>query len=313
MRALRDAATALAILAGTVGGVAAATMGLSALMIPAAATAVATATPVPSFDLAAAPTAIGGRLEVTGDRSGTLLFESASGLGGRHQVQEDGSILILPDSAPELSGPDGNITFERDTGEVTLIEFDDLSLYLDPGECTVTEGAINQEAGLMAALVECPDIADIRGNAVVSVAGVVALPIEIVRGRAGLPQSGGTVEVGGTRLTLDETVIFLDQAPDDDGRITAGAFTEDGGMAVEYDPDAERFYLTQVSVGDLYAVASAPCPIMAQDLGRLSDTTRVVRMQIDCTEWIDAEGDLVTVTGTVVADVIQGLTEVLQP
>ena len=313
MSGLRDVATAVAILAGTVGGVAAATMGLTALIIPASATGVATATPVPTFDLAVAPTAIGGQLAVSGDRSGTLLFESASGIGGRHQAGEDGTILILPDTPPALSGPDGRITFERDTGDVTLIEFDDLSLYLDPGECLITEGAINEEAGLMAALVECPDIADVRGDGVVSVAGVVALPIEIVRGRAGLPQSGGTVEVGGTPLTLDETVLFLDTAPDDDGRITAGTFTEDGGMAFEYDPAAERFYLTQVSVGDLYAVASEPCPITAHDLGRLSDTTTVVRMEIDCTDWADAEGDLVTVAGTVVADVIQGLADNLEP
>jgi hypothetical protein len=36
-------------------------------------------------------------------------------------------------------------------------------------------------------------------------------------------------------------------------------------------------------------------------------------MEIECTDMADGEGDLVTVTGTVVADVIQGLVETLDP
>lgn len=317
MRVMRNAATAIAILAGTVGGVAAATMGLSALLIPASATAVATATPVPSFELAVAPTAIGGRLEVTGDRTGTMTLDEAAGIGGRHEVREGGGVVILPASDAVLSGPDGRVTFRRESGEVARIEFDDLSIYLDPGDCTVTEGAINAEQELMAALIECPNVADVRGRGVVSIAGVVALPIEALRGRDGLPETGGRLELVGTSdatsATLDEAEIFLDVPPDEDGRVTAGAFTEAGGVAVEYDPEAEQFYLTQVSAGESYATGSEPCPITARDLGRISETTSVVRMQFDCLDWIGAEGDVVAVSGTIVVDVIEGLVDVLHP
>lgn len=43
-----------------------------------------------------------------------------------------------------------------------------LSFFLDPGQCTVTHGEVNgevnQETGLMAALIECREIADVRGQ-----------------------------------------------------------------------------------------------------------------------------------------------------
>lgn len=303
----------LVILAATIGGVAAATLGLTAIMIPAAATGEATPTPQPSFDLAVAPTAIGGILEVSGDRSGTMLLDTASGMSGRYELREDGLVSIFPASDAALSGPDGRITFERHTGEVTVIEYGGLSFYLDPGECTVTEGAVNEQAGLMTALVECPEIADIRGNGVVSVAGVVAMPIETLRGRAGLPVSGGSLEIGESSLTFDEAEIVLDGEPGENGRITTGSFTEEGGMAFEYDPDAEQLYLTTVSVDDLYAVASEACPIASHELGRINQTTTVLRLEIECTDFTDGVGDRVTVTGTIVADVIEGLTEVLEP
>lgn len=323
MTGLRDVITALAILAGTVGGVAVATMGLTALMIPASVTAVATPTPVPTFDLDTAPTAIGGSLEVTGDRTGTMTLDEARGVGSRYEAREDGGVSIRPVQQAELRGPEGHIRFDRDDGSVTQIEFEELTFYLDPGECAVTLGAGHPDNGLMAALVECLDIADIRDKGVVSITGIVSLPGEVLRGRGGLPESGGVLELASesvgsgeaeiTSVNLDEADIFLDHGPDEDGRIRWGTFTEVGGMAVEYDPEAEQFYVTQVSAGDSYAVTSEPCPVTTQDLGQISDSVRVVQMELDCAGWTDAEGDPVTVSGTIVVDVIQGFTDVVQP
>lgn len=323
MRGLREWATALGILAGTVGGVAAVTIGLTALMIPASATAVARPTPAQTFDLDTAPTVIGGSMEVTGDRVGTLALDESTGIGSRYQVRDDGGVSVRPAQQAELRGPEGHIRFDRDDGSVTQIDFDDLTFYLDPGECAVTLGAAHPDNGLMAALVECLDIADIRDNGVVSIAGIVALPAEVLRGRGGLPGSGGVLELASesmdpgeehvTSASLEEAEIFLDVPPGEDGRVTAGSFTEDGGVAVEYDPEAERFYLTQVSAGDLYATMSHPCPVTTQDLGRISDTLRVVRMDFECAGWTDPEGDPVTVSGTIVVDVIQGYMDVTDP
>ena len=36
-------------------------------------------------------------------------------------------------------------------------------------------------------------------------------------------------------------------------------------------------------------------------------------MEFECAEWTDPEGDPVSVSGTIVADVIQGFAEQLQP
>lgn len=324
MRAVRQWGTALGILAGTIGGVAVVTMGLTALMIPASATAVATPTPVPSLDLAVAPTAIGGRLEVTGDRVGTLALDEATGTDTRYQVREDGLVSVRPPQEVELRGPDAHIRFDRDDGSVTQIDVEDLTFYLDPGECTVTLGAAHPENGLMAALIECPDIVDIRGNGAVSITGIVALPVEVLRGRGGLPESGGVVELasesvepGEVEITsgaMEEAELFLDVPPGDDGRITAGSFTENGGgIAVEYDPETGRFYTTQVSAGDVYALAAEPCPVTTQELGHISETVRVIHMEFDCAGWTDVGGDPVTVSGEVVVDVIQGFMDEVTP
>jgi hypothetical protein len=292
-------------------------MGIIALVVPAAVTVGDPATPEPTFDIGVAPSAIGGRLTVSGDRSGAMELDTATGIGGRYQVEGD-DVIIAPAAEPVLSGPNGRVAFDRDTGDVKLIEFEDLALYLDPGACTVTEGATNEAAGLMAALVDCPDVADVRGRGEVTITGVLALPIEVIRGRGDLPPSGGTVVVvledevdRGEELsiTFDEAELFLDGEPDDDGLITAGSFTEQGGLAVEYDPAAEDFYLVQVSVGDYYALTSEPCPIATQDLGRISETTRVVRLEIDCAEMTDVDGQTVSVAGTIVADLVEGLLE----
>ncbi|HEX2765478.1 MAG TPA: hypothetical protein VHR55_02400 [Candidatus Limnocylindria bacterium] len=317
MTALRDAAGGLAILVGTIAGVGVATIAIVALVTPAAVTTADSASPAPSFDVAVAPTAIGGRLDISGDRTGTMELDEAQGIGGgRYQVEGD-SITIGPATDPILTGPNGRIVFDRDTGDITLIEFDDLALYLDPDECTITEGAINEGAGLMAALVECRDVADVRARGVIDVVGVVALPVQTLRGRAGLPRSGGTLELGSahpedgpeTSVILDRVELFVGGEPREDGRVTSGAFTEHGGVAVEYDPVADQFWLTQLSAGDYYAITSEPCPIAARDLGRISSTTRVVELDIDCSEMTDAEGERLVVTGTIVADVIQLGTE----
>ncbi len=320
MRVLREWGTGLGILAGTVGGVAVMTMALTALMIPASATAVATPTPVPTFDLDTAPTAIGGSLRVTGDRTGTMALDEAVGTGPRVQAREEGGFSSRPAADVELRGPDARVQFDRNDGSVTQIGFEDMAFYLDPGECTVTMGAAHPQNGLMTAMVECTDIADIRDKGVVSIAGIVALPVEVLRGRAGIPESGGEVtltpesvgpgEPQVTMVTLEEAELFLDVPPGEDGRITSGGFTEAGGFAVEYDPEAEIFYLTQVSAGDLYAVATDPCPVTTGELGRISDTVRVVRMEFDCADWRDVEGDPVAVSGSIVADIIEGLMEV---
>lgn len=312
MNLLRGAAGGLAILAATVGGVAAVAFALGAWITPGASLAEPTPTPPPSFDLSVAPEAVGGSVEVSGDRSGTMTFDTATGIGGRFELQEDGSVRIRDANAPiELSGSAGHIRL-RDSGEVTHIAYDGLSIFVDPGECAVTPGAVNEATGLMAALVECSDVADVRGQAVISVAGVVALPAETLLGRGELPSTGGTVEVDGTAITFDEADIFLDGEPvEETGRIQWAMFDGDSasGVLFEYDPEADRLFLGGAFSEETYAGLQEPCPIAAEELGRINDYTTVMRLDIDCTNVALEGGGTGSVTGSIVADVIQGYTE----
>jgi hypothetical protein len=290
------------------------TFGLAAGLAPSPISAEPSATPEPTFDLGIAPLAIGGRLEVRGDREGTLVLDEATGIGPRYAPMEDGGVSIRPAEDLMLRGPEGRITFDREAVAVTQIDFEELSFYLDLDDCVVTPGAVNPATDLMAGLVECNDIVDIRGNGTVSIAGVVALPAPVLRGRGDLPPTGGTLDIGGEAMTFPDVEIFLGSEPDPDGRIRWGHFTDNAGLdnagfAFEYDPDADRFYLIQVSIGEMYAVASEPCPITADELGRIDDTTTVVRFEIECTDLVDAEGEPMPVAGTLVADVIEGFVE----
>lgn len=315
MNLMRGAAGGLAILAATVGAVAAVAFALGAWIAPTASLAEPTPTPEPTFDLAVAPDAVGGSLEISGDRSGTLTLDTAIGTGGRFELQDDGSVMIRDAAAPiELRGRTGHIRFDRDTGQVTHIAYDGLSIFLDSGECAVTLGAVDEATGLMAALVECPDIADVRDQAVISVAGVIALPAEALRGRGDLPPTGGSIEINGRTMTFDDLDIFLDGEPDEEtGRIQWGAFDADSasGISLEYDPEAGLFFFNGAFSEETYAALQEPCPVAAEELGALNDYTTVTRLDIECTVVAVEGGGTGSVTGSIVADVIRGYTETL--
>jgi len=307
MNLMRGTVGGLAILAATVGGVAAVAFALGAWIAPAASLAEPTPTPEPTFDLAVAPEAIGGRMEITGDRTGSMVLDTVSGIGRNR----------MPDSAAyepmELRGADGHLRFDRDSGQVIHIAYDGLSIYLDPGQCEITHGAVKEATGLMAALIECPDIADVRGQGVISVVGVVALPADALRGRGDLPPTGGSVEVDGSTITFDEAEIVLDGEPlEETGRIHEGIVTDDGAsvISLEYDADADRLFVNGVLSNDEYAAFDEPCPIAVEELGRINDYTTAVRLEIDCID-VAVPGGTRSVTGSVVADVIQGFTDTL--
>jgi len=315
MNLMRNAAGGLAILAATVGGVAAVAFALGAWIAPAASLAEPTPTPEPTFDLAVAPDAIGGSLEITGDRTGSMMLDTSTGTGGRREIRDDGAVVVMPgEDTVQLSGVDGHIRLDARTGTVMHIAYDGLSIYLDPGQCTVTHGAINQANELMAALIECSDIADVRGQGVISVAGVVALPADALRGRGDLPPTGGIVDLEGTMITFDDAEIFLDGEPlQETGRIQWGIFTADraSGILVEYESEPDRLFLRGAHSNDEDASLEEPCPIAAEKLGRINEYTRVMRLEIDCIDVAVAGGGTTSVTGTIVAEVIQGYTDTL--
>lgn len=315
MNQMRGAGGGFAILAATVGGVAAVAFALGALIVPAASLAEPTPTPEPTFDLAVAPDAVGGSLEISGDRSGTMTLDTATGIGGRFELLEDGNVRIRDANAPiELSGPAGHIRLGSDSGEVTHIAYDGLSIFLDAGECAITPGAVDEATGLMAALVECPDVADLRGQGVITVAGIIALPAETLLGRGELPPTGGSLDVDGTTITFEDADIFLDGEPfEETGRIGWGMFDADSGsgISLEYDPEADQFFLGGAFSEETYAGLEEPCPIVTEELGSINDYTTVMRLDIDCTDVALEGGGTGSVTGSIVADVIQGYTDTI--
>lgn len=312
MTSLGDLARASAILGAMVGGVAAFTFGLSTALTPATGLAEPTPTQEATFDLEIPPTVIGGRLEFTGDRSGTMALESASGLGGRYEIESGGGVVVLPEEEVALRGPDGRLRFQPRTHEITRIEYDGLSLWVDPGQCTLTLGAVSDETGLMSALVQCAELDDIRDQGTVSVRGVVSLPADVLRGRGDMPPTGGTIEVGTRSITFGEAEIFLDGEPDEEtNRIHWGIFTEDrtSGIHLQYDEQAVQYFLHLLTVGDEAAILADPCPLEAEELGRINGYTTTVRLTFECNDIPGPWEDPVSVTGSLVADVISGLVE----
>lgn len=319
MNLVRGAAGGLAILAATVGGVAAVAFALGAWITPGASLVEPTPTPQPTFDLAVPPDVIGGSLEISGDRSGTMTLDTASGIG----------LERMPNSgayAPtELQGPAGHIRFDRDTGRITHIAYHDLSIFLDPDECTVTHGAVNEATDLMVALVECADITDIRGQAVVSLTGVIALRTHALLGRGDLPRTGGSVELDGSAYDFGEVEISLDgeqhpsaldpaaTQPQETGRIREGIIAVDTAVTIvlEYDPATDRFFVSGFTSGFDYAEFVELCPVGVHELGGLNDFTTVMRLDIECADVAVSGGGTRSVSGSIVVDVIQGWTETI--
>jgi len=122
------------------------------------------------------------------------------------------------------------------------------------------------------------------------------------------------VAVDGSTITLDEAEIFLDGEPlEETGRIQWGMIDADraSGILLEYDPGADRWFLREAFSNDDYATLEEPCPMAADELGRINDYTAVARLEIDCTDVAVVGGGTASVTGTIVADVIQGFTDTL--
>lgn len=298
---LRDAVLALATLAVLVGGVAAVTMGIIGVVVPAS----AVEDSEPTFALDVAPDAIGGELVVSGDRQGTVTLDSATG-----------AAVGIGDLRPDvvLGGEGGRIQLARDTGEIVRVDVQDLSFYPDDGQCTLTAGALNEESGLMSALLECADLVDIRGGGTVSVAGVIAAPASAIRGRGDLPQTGGNVDVDGTAIAFENATLFLNPdavQPEPSDRIQTALFTNPlasevvSGIFLEVDLEEDRYWLGGLVVGDESSILSTPCPLGVDELGRIDGETTVVRLTIDCPD-AEIPGDRTgSVTGDVVVDVLE--------
>src|SRR5690606_37802010 len=96
------------------------------------------------------PTALGGQLTVTGAREGTIVLDHMA----------NGPSFGLGNSKTRIFFQGGPLA-------VTQLDHDGLSFFLEPEECQFTVSQSNEQAGLAAVAVSCPQLVDIRGNGTV--------------------------------------------------------------------------------------------------------------------------------------------------
>jgi hypothetical protein len=301
-----DAARSAVILAGAGALLVLTTLALSGLLAPQRGGPISTLpTDAPALELGAEPTAIGGRLTITGARDGLMTIASANSDQG-FDVNDEGTGVQFERGEVIVTGPDGEVVLSPASGEVTRVEYDDLSFYLDPGDCTATPGGRNEALGLVHLRLDCGGIADIRGGAVIGLEGVIAVPADALGDRGSLPPVGGEVSVGQTRLEFVDGAAVIDGFGSvTDPRVTvlvqADATT---GLAILLDPATGEFVLTGLQAGADFVELPAECPLHAEALGRVNPQTTVTRLTIDCPGATLPDGSSGRVSGSIVVDVV---------
>lgn len=239
------------------------------------------------------PTAEGGVLEVSGDRSGRLALTHPASM-----------------NASSLEGDDGRLTFGQSEGLfVDQIVYEGLDFFPEAGECEVTVGEIDTQIGIAPVWISCVDITDLRDTATITIEGTVGLSgthIAVVRDQ--LPPAGGTVTlVGGVEATLSiywaswdeyDPDMFVGPAPP-----VAAFGDEAGNNHFAWAPGEEPDELTLVEMtldNRTFEVEPGRCVIGTERLGVLSPETSLDQATIDCPDLEIGDLGIVGLTGSVV-------------
>lgn len=137
------------------------------------------------------PTAIGGELQVSGAKEGSISLESQ--VGG---------------PTFGLGGTNARVFFDVDPLSINQMSYQDLAFFPEPDDCEFTEGQHNEEVGIAAVQVVCAELVDIRDNGTISMEGYVALPANMVI-ELDVPDTGGTVTVGDVTFEPEDPVLFI--------------------------------------------------------------------------------------------------------
>lgn len=239
------------------------------------------------------PTRLGGTLDVTGDREGTfrLTRETTDGRYG-------------------LIGDDGRIFFGNDPLAVVQMNFDGLSFFPEPDECTITPGELNDAIGVAWADLHCADLADVRGNGVVTIDGTIGLAGDLLGMRGDLPTTGGTVDIGGETLTVTEALLLAFPRPAiaGAGRYHMELVDDDTGLALNftYGHVTHRLVLANVERDGMdQDVSAEACSIATRELGRLNPRVAIVELSLQCAE-VEVPGlGPVAIAGSVIVEQIE--------
>ena len=297
---MNDWLRSLAVLAVSFTGVVVLTVGLAVLIVPSpvgssqapdGSASAAPATPAPAGDLDAIPTVIGGTLVVTGDREVSLKVDREA-----------------TDGQYGLVGDDARLFLGGDPVSVSQMNLDGLSFFPDPEECEITPGRFNPENGIASALVRCNDLADIRDNGVVTVAGVLGVAGDVLGMRGDLPPSGGTASVGDEALEFDEAQmyafpLFMVPGADQTNMVLADG---DTSLLFTYDVHTHGIALAYVQrSGELFEVAPDVCSISSRPLGKVNPRTTLLDMAVRCPAVDLPDAGTVAIDGTLIVEEIE--------
>ena len=242
--------------------------------------------------IGAMPTDVGGSVTVSGDRQGIFTLDRDT-IEGRYG----------------LLGDDGRIFFASDPLSVAQMEFDGLSFFPDPEECTITAGALNQAIGVAWAHVQCTDLSDIRGNGVISLDGTIGLPGDLLGMRGDLPPTGGTVDAGGEILEFTDAVLFIGARP----AVVGGPYPlqlvdEDNKTVLGFDYDPMTYRLSLASVQRLGSRTDVPadaCDVSTREVGALSPRVALIELTLVCSGVELADRGPVDLSGSVFVEQIE--------
>ena len=214
-------------------------------------------------------TAIGGTLAVTGDRE-----------LGFHLDREQ-----LTDRYA-LAGEEGRIIFEGvEPPDVAQISFDGLEFFLDPGDCDVTPGERHDPTGVAALHLRCEQIADVRDQGVVTVEGTVGIAADLLGLRGGLPESGGTLQIGSEPVEFEFAAMTVPSGGNFSGIFAGTLYDDDTGtvMTFAYDPETHEFTPSEITYDfEVSAIPANACAVATEEIGVLNPHTRVADMTVNC-------------------------------
>jgi hypothetical protein len=230
-----------------------------------------------------APTeGVGGHLTVTGDREGTMILTQEAN-----------------ENRYSLTGAGTRLVFEGQPPTIAQISWDGMEFFPEPSDCTITPGDLDHQLGIGYADVECIALSDIRSGETVDMAGRVGVALTLV-GESELPEMGGSVTVGDETWEFDEALLFAfavaarggADETDDYNMILVNRGSDTGcpgspcaptSLRFSFDIQTHRLTLANVQRdGEDADQAPGACSLESSELGRVTPTTSVLELTIDC-------------------------------
>lgn len=237
------------------------------------------------------PSAIGGILEVTGAREGTIDLDRQVG----------GPSFGLGDDQ-------ARIFFTSDPLAIDQMSYDGLAFFPEPDDCELTEREHNEEAGLAAVQITCPELVDIRENGSITLEGYIALPADLVID-LDLPDRGGTVNIGDETITFGADLhLFVGPSQgsgSSDIQLTAVSDSPLVTLIFPYDIDTDSLRLGRVGYsGGSTDIDPGECDHEASTLAVINPQVEIVELTFSCPGVQLANVGEVPIEGTLVFEQI---------